>query len=223
MSSKARKMVGKSIIALVASLLFFCRAGMAAEDEFADSLSSDTIYRYAVEALENKGWERARNALEKWLEREKPTAEALVFLGQARLYLKDEKDAEKSFNAALKIDKNNIEALEGLCEVYLIRDKKKEMVRTVKKLKSASKESHKSLYFEALAVDRFELEDYPETFFWDTLEELVRSEPTDHNTLNVLCDAYINDEFLERGILFLTELQDMTGEQPVYFFQLARI
>jgi len=223
MYQKSRKITGKRILTLVAGLLFFCGAGLAADDEFADSLSSQTLYRFAVEAMENSGWERAKEALEKWLEREKPTAEALVFLGQARLRLKDEKDAEKSFKEALDIDKNNVAALEGLCEVYLIRGKQKDMMKTLKKLKSASKDSRKSLYYEALAVDRFELKGYPETFFWDTLEDLVRSDPTDLNTLNVLCDAYINDKFLERGILFLTELQDLTGEKPAYLFQLARI
>lgn len=218
-----RKMISKTILALVAGLLFFGRASLRADDEFADTLSSEVLYRFAVEAVENKGWEIAKKALEKWLKKETPTAEALVFLGQAQLYLKDEKDAEKSFKAALNLDKNNLAALEGLCEVYLIRGKKKDMVKTLKNLKSAAQDNRKSLYYEALAVDRFELKDYPETFFWDTLEELVRSDPTEHNTLNVLCDAYINDAFLERGILFLTELQDMTGDRPVYLFQLARI
>jgi len=216
-------MTSNIILALIAGLLFFCRAGLAADDEFADTLSSNVLYQLAVEAVENKGWERAREAFEKWLEREKPTAEALVYLGQARLYLKDEKDAEKSFKAALKIDKNNIPALEGLCEVYLIRDKRKDVVKTLKKLKSVSQESRKSLYYEALAVDRFELKEYPETFFWDTMEELVRSDSTDINTLNVLCDAYINDSVLERGILFISEMQDLYGDKPIYFFQLARI
>ncbi|RLB12559.1 MAG: hypothetical protein DRG82_16940, partial [Deltaproteobacteria bacterium] len=134
-----------------------------------------------------------------------------------------EKDAEKSFKQALKIEKKNVSALEGLLEVYLIRGKKKELLKTLDRLKSVAPEDRNIRYYEALAVDRFELKGYDETFFWDTLEEMVRENPSDHRTLNTLCDAYINDKFYERGILFLTELQDRLGETSEILFQLARI
>mgnify|MGYP001599683577 CR=1 FL=1 len=97
-----------------------------AEDEFSDTLSTDQLYKFGMESARNKGWARAREALEKWLKREKPTVEVLNTLGQAQLYEKDEKDAEKSFRGALGIDKNDLQALEGLCEVHLIREKDKD-------------------------------------------------------------------------------------------------
>ena len=194
-----------------------------AEDEFSDTLSTDQLYKFGMEAAHNKGWARARAALEKWLKREKPTTEVLNTLGRAQLSAKDEKDAEKSFRAALGIDKKDLKALEGLCEVHLIRNKDKDMSATLKQLKAVDQEGRSYSYYQALAADRFNLKDFPETHFWDTLEELVRSDPEDQQKMNVLCDAYINDNFLERGILFLTEMQESHGDRPQYLFQLARI
>ncbi len=203
--------------------LLLMTTGLRAQTEFADTLSSARLYELAEEALANKGWERAREALKKWMKTEEPTAESWVNLGTAHLFMKDEKDAEKAFKGALAKDKSNMEALEGLCEVYLIRDKEKDMLKTLERIEKLTPDSRKLTYYKALAADKFKLKQYPENYFWDTLEELVRSDPEDTPTLEVLCDAYINDRFLERGILFLTEMQDLHGERSEYLFQLARI
>ncbi len=209
--------------AFVLPLLLLMATGVSAQTEFADTLSSARLYELAEEALANKGWERAREALKKWMKTEEPTAESWVNLGTAHLFMKDEKDAEKAFKEALAKDKSNMEALEGLCEVYLIRDKEKDMLKTLERIEKLTPDSRKLTYYKALAADKFKLKQYPENYFWDTLEELVRSNPEDTPTLEVLCDAYINDRFLERGILFLTEMQDLHGERSEYLFQLARI
>ena len=208
---------------IISILLLSSAAGLCAQTDFPDTLSADQLYDVAVEAAANKGWERAKKALEKWMDTEDPTVESWINLGKAHLYLKDEKDAEKAFKKALDMDKNNREALENLCEVYLIREKEKDMLKTLDRLEKIIPDSRTITYYRALAADKFELEDYPEYFFWDKLEELVRTDPEDRRTLDVLCDAYINDGFLERGILFLTEMQDLHGERSEYLFQLARI
>ncbi len=206
-----------------ALLLLFGVSGLRAQTEFADTLSGAQFYELAEEAIENKGWERAREALKKWMKTEEPSLESWLYLGKAHLFLKDEKDAEEAFKEALDKDKNNMEALEGLCEVYLIREKEKQMLKVLERIEKLTPDSRKLTYYKALAADRFELKKYDENYFWDTLEELVRSDPEDARTLEVLCDAYINDRFLERGILFLTEMQDLHGERSEYLFQLARI
>ncbi|MBW7996215.1 MAG: GWxTD domain-containing protein [Candidatus Glassbacteria bacterium] len=210
-------------IGSVTLVLVLLSGNLAAQTEFADTLSSEKLYELSLEALENKGWKRAREAMKKWLEREEATAEVLVMLGKAQLNLKDEKDAEKSFKKALEKDEQNMDALLGLCEVYLIRNKEKNMLNTLEQIGELEPESRKLLYYRALAADRFELEEYGESYFWDTLEGLVKTAPDEMGTLNILCDAYINDRFLERGILFLTEMQDLHGERSEIMFQLARI
>lgn len=213
----------KTRIISIAPLLLLMAVSLSAQTEFADSLTSAQLYEIAEEAVQNKGWERAREALKKWMKIAEPTVESWTNLGTAHLFLKDEKDAEKAFKKALDQDENNIEALEGLCEVYLIRKKEKDMLKTLERIEKLTPESRKLTYYKALAADRFKLKQYPEYYFWDTLEELVRSDSVDTATLEVLCDAYINDRYLERGILFLTEMQDLNGERSEYLFQLARI
>jgi GWxTD domain-containing protein len=189
----------------------------------ADSLSGSRLVEFAAEAIRNKGWEAANDALKKYLEKNPPTAQILVYLGQAQLRLSDEKDAEKSFLEALKQDKKNTPALDGLLEVYLIRNREKEMMSTLKQYKSLEPESRKVRYYQALAADHFPKQSPGENYFWDTLEQLIREDPNDFQTLNTLCDAYIQDKNYERGILFLTEMNESHGERPEYYFHLARI
>jgi len=213
-----------SAMTIILSLVLLCGGNpLLAQEVKLDSLSSGEIYKLAQESVKNKGWDQARAALEKWLTRESATAEALTCLGQAQLFNKDEKDAEKSFQAAIKLDKKYTAALEGLLEVYLIRNKKNEMLGTLKNLKSVAPTSANCLFYQAMAVDRFELKDYGETYFWDILENLVRGDPGNERFLNTLCDAYINDNFCERGILFLSEMLDKSQNNPEFNFQLARI
>ena len=213
----------RKLCLLAGAFLVLFNAGPSAADQLPDTLSSPVLFQIAEEAVKNRGWTRAREALEKWLKKEQPTVQALFYLGEAQLYLKDEKDAEKSFKQVLDRDKANLEALDGLCEVYLIRNRAKDMQKTLERMKKIAPASRKVRYYEAMGADKFSLKGYPETFFWDTLEELVRQDSSDVQTLSVLCDAYINDRFLERGILFLTELQDKFGDRSEYYFQLARI
>ncbi|MBN2289226.1 MAG: GWxTD domain-containing protein [Candidatus Glassbacteria bacterium] len=208
---------------LVVMAFLLAAVPLRAGSEALDSLSGEALAGYAKNAVEHKNWQAAAEAIEKWLKSEKETVGMLVDLGKAQLHLEDEKDAEKSFKRALDLDKKNGTALEGLLEVYLVRRKKNDMLKTLKRYKSATHDSTKALYYEALAADRFELKNYEETFFWDTLEDLVRRDPSNIQVLDVLCDAYINDNFFERGILFLNELLDSGGDHSELLFQLARI
>ncbi len=209
---------------LLAALLLIVNAAAAAPAEPADSVPADSLQSWARIAAANRGWNQVKELVEQWLERKPPSAEMLGYLGQAELYLGEAKEAEELFGKVLDLDKSNLSALEGLCEVYLIRDREKEMLKTLERLRQFSADSVTCRYYEALAVDRFELKGYDQTFFWDTLEELVRAHPEREKIFNALCDAYINDRFLERGILFLTELIDQAqGEHPEARFQLARI
>ncbi|HUU28393.1 MAG TPA: GWxTD domain-containing protein [archaeon] len=214
--------VGFIVALLLGAILSGGRVLLGAE-EFPDTLPGIELIKITREAIGNKGWDRAKEALEKLLKKESPTAEVMVYLGQTELRRGKEKDAEKAFKEALRLDKKRVEALEGLLEVYLIRDKEKEMLNFLKHLKSVDPDNINNKYYLALAVDRFKLKGYEETFFWDTMEDLVRANPEDQRILNTLCDAYINDKFYERGVLFLNEMIDTLGEKPELHFQLARI
>jgi len=213
----------KAALALAIWIFFFGATGLAADPAALDSLSGAALADYAREAIEHKSWKTAGEAIKKWLKTEKPTAGMMVNYGKTLLHLEKEKDAEKAFKRALSLDKKNRDACEGLLEVYLIRKKKKDMLRTLEKFKKIEPDSMKVRYYQALAVDRFDLKDYGEAYFWDAMEEIVRADSSNLEALDVLCDAYINDKFHERGILFLTELMDTGGERSELLFQLARI
>ncbi len=191
--------------------------------EVPDSLTGSDLAEYAARAVEHKNWEVAAEAVEKWLKTGKETPEMMVYLGTARLHIGKEKDAEKAFKGALGLDKTNTGALEGLLEVYLVRNKEKEMLKILERYGKVEPDSAKVRYYRALAADRFELDEYGEAYFWDTLEDIVRSDSANYRVLNVLCDAYIEDRFCERGILFLTELLNSGGERSEVLFQLARV
>jgi GWxTD domain-containing protein len=218
-----KKLISSSVFYLL--MLSFCNGAvdLFADSSVLDSLSGPDLTQFATESIENKNWEIAEEAIEKWLKTEKKTVGMLNNLATAKLHMKKVKDAEKVFKRALDLDKNNIVALEGLLEVYLIRDRKKDMLKTLKKYKPVSPDSVKVLYYQALAADRFELDEYGEEYFWDTLENIFLADSSNLQVLAVLCDAYINDKFYERGILFLNELIDRGGDRSELLFQLARI
>ncbi len=205
-------------------LTLIARAGaLKAADSPADSLKGQALVDFAREAIQNKGWEDAREALENYLKDNKPTAELLVNLGRTQLYEQDEKDAEKNFRKALELQKHDPDALAGLVEVYLIREKQKEAEECLKDLHSVEGDSRRVRYWRALVSDKFKAKQHDDAFFWDTLEQLVREDISDVQTLNTLCDAYVDDKFYERGILFLTEMSEMHNDKPEFLFQLARI
>ena len=189
-----------------------------------DTLSGETLRQVSIEHAKNKSWEITREGLGKYLNEKghDEDAEVCYWLGMASLFEDDTKDAQKSLEKALGHDKNDARIYEGLLDTYLARDKKKEFLKTLNNFQKISGEA-KYKYYEALGMDKFDLDGYEDGFFWDTLEQLVRENDMNSAALNRLCDSYIDDKFYERGILFLNEMIDGGGDNPDLLFQLGRI
>lgn len=207
----------------VLSLTFFIAAAARAQVSAVDTLDGEALVQFAREAVDNQGWKDVSDAIKKYVSKNRPTAEQMVWLGKAGLFLNDNREAERSFKRAIDLDKKSADAWEGLIELYMVREREKDVLNSLKNLRETEGESRRVRYWTALAADKFKNKQYDDGYFWDTLENLVREDIDDDRTLNTLCDAYIQDRFHERGILFLTEMSDMNHEKPEFLFQLARI
>ncbi len=219
----SRYNTGSAITALLIICLLSPSGMLLAQSAPVDTLSGQALLEYARMAVQNSGWEEAGDAISKYLKDNKPTPEILVDLGRSQLYRKDDKDAEKTFRKALEMNKHLPDAWEGLVEVSLIRNKEKEAQECLKNLGAIDGESRRVRYWRAMVSDRFKKKGGDDALFWDSLEQLVREDINDIKTLNTLCDAYIDDKFHERGILFLNEMSELHNDKPEFLFQLARI
>ena len=106
-------------------------------------------YGYSLEQLakrDRKGWEDARKALEKCIEIDANHAECHYRLGNAFLYLDDERKALESYTKAIQIEPTKIDRYAGLADLYLRLDFVNEAEVVLKQAKQFAKPGERALF-----------------------------------------------------------------------------
>ncbi|HWD00701.1 MAG TPA: tetratricopeptide repeat protein [Candidatus Sulfopaludibacter sp.] len=145
-------------------------------------------------------------------------AESWVMLGRLNSISHNSQEAEKSFNAALKADPENEDALTGLASVYLdLGDTK----AAIAKLKAVTEKSPNERTLAALAKAYEDLQDYKDAA--DALKRAVQMGLEDERITDELADDLLQSGQADEALKLYQQLANDEPRNPKYQLKLTEL
>jgi tetratricopeptide (TPR) repeat protein len=160
----------------------------------------------------------AMEQYQKITQKEPGDADSWVMLGRLNSISHSSLEAEKAFNAALKADPENEDALTGLASVYLdLGDTK----AAIAKLKAATDKNPNERTLAALAKAYEDLNDYKDAA--DALKRAVEMGLQDERYISELADDLLKSDQADEALHMYQQLANDEPRNPLYQLKLTEI